>query len=84
MSRQVPLHGHIQTHASYQVHRSLLGLEASSKQQACIAWNHALVAGQVLGLLFKAGPGESPALYQINQKTHLAPGLAAAQSYEVT
>lgn len=79
----MPLHGHIQAHASCQGHRSLLGLEGSSEQQACIAWNHTLVAGQVLGLLFKAGPGVSPALSQINQKTHLAPGLAAAQSYEV-
>lgn len=79
----MPLHGHIQAHASCQGHRSLLDLEGSNEQQACIAWNHTLVAGQVLGLLFKAGPGVSPALSQINQKTHLALGLAAAQSYEV-
>ena len=79
----MPLHGHIQAHASWQGHRSFLGLEGSSGQQACIAWNHVLVAGQALGLLFKAGPDVSPALSHINQKTHLAPGLAAAQSDEV-
>lgn len=48
VSMQVPLRGHMQAHAPFQGTGSLLNLDGSSRQQTCIAWNHAGVDGQGL------------------------------------
>lgn len=48
-------------------------MEGSSRQQVRIARSHAPVDRQALGLLFKAGPYVSAALFKVSQKRPTRP-----------